>query len=386
MKIDLSQKMLMVKQKMKKALELCLCLSATFVSMHCNAQNNNKAVTVDFQKPYFAGSHFDTLYKDAKREFEFKGHTKQDFEVWHAAFLPHLKNALGLDKMEQELAGFVPHAEKTGSEDLGYCTREHWIIWTEPTVPLPCVVLIPKSKKGKLPLIIATHGHGRNSEQYTGIYPENVVAMQAVNEGYITIAPTIRAFGSTRTEYDKQNDISFSCHTQLMRDLLVGRTPIGERVWDMCRILDWAILNLPVDQRKIAITGNSGGGTVSLFTAACEPRITVAVPSSYFCTFQGSIGTIPHCDCNYIPGILALGEMGDVAGLIAPRPFCALHGVKDAIFPIDETRKAFNHLKEIYAAAGAPGNCALFEGAEGHQYYKEGSWPFISKEFGKQVQ
>ena len=72
---------------------------------------------------------------------------------------------------------------------------------------------------------------------------------------------------------------------------------------------------------RIAITGNSGGGTVSLFAAACDTRISVSVPGCYFCTFAGSIGSIAHCDCNYVPGILRLGEMHDVAGLIAARDF-----------------------------------------------------------------
>jgi len=152
----------------------------------------------------------------------------------------------------------------------------------------------------------------------------------------------------------------------------------------MSKILDWAIQHFPVDEKRVAITGNSGGGTVSLFTAACDTRLGVAVPSSYFCTFQGSIGTIAHCDCNYIPGIMDLGEMSDVAGLIAPRPLCVINGKEDNIFPIVETRKAFMRLKTIYTAAGVPGNVMLYEGNGGHKYYKEGSWPFINKYFWKE--
>lgn len=36
-----------------------------------------------------------------------------------------------------------------------------------------------------------------------------------------------------------------------MRDLLTGRTPIGDRVWDMERILDWAIQNFSVDEKEL---------------------------------------------------------------------------------------------------------------------------------------
>ena len=86
-----------------------------------------------------------------------------------------------------------------------------------------------------------------------------------------------------------------------------------------------------------------------------------------------------HCECNYVPHIMELVEMADVAGLIAPRPFCAIQGVKDQIFPIEESRKSFSHLKQIYTAAGVSGNCELYEGPEGHRYYKAGAWPFAKK-------
>ena len=123
------------------------------------------------------------------------------------------------------------------------------------------------------------------------------------------------------------------------------------------------------------------GGTVSLFAAACETRITVALPGSYFNTFAGSIGALFHCDCNYVPGILQLGEMYDVAGLIAPRPFCAIAGAKDPIFPIAHARFAYDRLRRVYEVAGNPDACRLYVGDGGHRYYKNGAWPFIREMF-----
>ena len=343
---------------------------------------------------YDAQQHFYNSYQSAAASYHFRGKTKREFESWQRNFLPSLRNTLGLNIIEKKLADYRSKAELKDFEDKGTYIVQKWFIWTEPDVPIPFVVLIPKNNGEKLPLVLITHGHGRDSILYDGIYPrifnagnetgkDETLAMQALKEGYIAIAPTIRAFGTTRTDADKKEGNSFSCHTQLMRDLLTGRTVIGDRVWDVSRILNWAIQELPVDTRRIAITGNSGGGTVSLFSAACDNRITVAVPSSYFCTFSGSIGSIAHCDCNYIPGILNLGEMSDIAGLIAPRPVRMLHGIKDEIYPINETRKAFADLKMIYSAAGVAGNAELYEGSAGHQYYKEGSWVFIRKHFSE---
>ena len=40
-------------------------------------------------------------------------------------------------------------------------------------------------------------------------------------------------------------------------------------------LLDWAIEQPNVDSRQILMMGNSGGGMVTLFTAACDPRIAI---------------------------------------------------------------------------------------------------------------
>ncbi len=368
-------------------------LSQSLIHAQLKATADGKA---KFVAEYDSKQHFSTQYKAADGKYRFTGNTNADVSLWRKSFLPQLKARLGLDIIASQLQGYVPRVEKTNTEDAGDFIREHWIIWTEPTVPLPMTVLMPKGRKGKLPLVITPHGHGRNHLLYKGIYPYTgekeegktleqtegrSVAVQAVKEGYIAIAPTTRAFGITRTEADKRDSNSFSCQTQLLQDLLVGRTAIGDRVWDMMRILDWAIENLLVDKTKVAITGNSGGGTVSLFAAACDDRITIAAPSSAFSSFQESIGSVPHCACNYVPGLLEMGETSDVAGLIAPRPLCLITGVEDEIFPITGARVSFAHLQTIYRAAGAPGNVMLFEGNGGHKYYPEGSWPFIRKYF-----
>ena len=129
------------------------------------------------------------------------------------------------------------------------------------------------------------------------------------------------------------------------------------------------------------MTGNSGGGTVTVFASACDTRIALAMPGCYFCTFAGSIGSINHCDCNYVPGILRLGEMYDVAGLIAPRPFNAISGRTDPIFPIDQVELAYGKLREVYAVAGVEEQCRLYIGDGGHRYYKDGAWPFVREFF-----
>lgn len=346
-------------------------------------------------KPYDNKEHLDTLYRNAPKTYAFRATDQEGLSAWQAAFRPKLREALGLDNMAADLAGYVPKAERLESADLGSHVRERWYLWVEPTVPLPFYLLLPKGGTGrdrKLPLVLVPHGHN-HPRIYVGIARDaaeeahmmegerDIARQAAAEEGYIVIAPTARAFGETRTAKDIRSDKMHSCRDQLVHDLLLGRTPIGERVWDTSRLIDWALAHLPIDPDRIAITGNSGGGTISLFASACDTRIALSMPGCYFCTFVGSIGTIRHCECNYVPGMLRLGEMYDVAGLIAPRPFCAIAGRHDEIFPIDQVHAAFDRLKAVYAVAGAPENCELAVGEGGHRFYKTPAWDFVRRHF-----
>ena len=75
--------------------------------------------------------------------------------------------------------------------------------------------------------------------------------------------------------------------------------------------------------------GDFGGGTCTLFSAALDPRIQMAMVSGYLYTFRDSIFSLSHCIDNYVPGILNWAEQYDVAGLIAPRALFAESGEKD---------------------------------------------------------
>ena len=360
-------------------------------------------------KPYNDEAHFNALYENVPGTFAFRARDRDELSAWQAAFRPKLREVLGLDNMASDLSGYVPKAERLETCDLGSHVRERWYLWVEPTVPLPFYLLLPKGMSpgagrvdgspagqgsaARLPLVLVPHGHN-HPHIYVGISRDekeeahmlegerDIARQAAAEEGYVVIAPTTRAFGETRTEEDIRADKMHSCRDQLVHDLLVGRTPIGERVWDTSRLIDWALSNLPVDEGRIAITGNSGGGTISLFAGACDTRIALSMPGCYFCTFVGSIGTIRHCECNYVPGLLRMGEMYDVAGLIAPRPFCAIAGRTDPIFPVEHVRFAYDRLKAIYAVAGAEDRCELSIGEGGHRFYKTPAWDFVKRHFG----
>ncbi|HEX5024828.1 MAG TPA: alpha/beta hydrolase family protein, partial [Agriterribacter sp.] len=195
----------------------------TFAQGTVSSTSTTKQLPVDYTAHFQNQAHFDTLYQYAAMEYAFKGKTKADFLKWQSAFRPVLKEKLGLTTIEKQLPGYIPKVEKRNVEDKGDYLLERWLIWTEPTVPLPFILLRPKNIKGKVPLVITPHGHGKNTEVYAGVFTseadsihnmegERDVAVQAVKQGYLAIAPTTRAFGETRTQKDIKEDKTHSCH------------------------------------------------------------------------------------------------------------------------------------------------------------------------------
>lgn len=359
---------------------------------------DGKDILADLEKPAFsrpavdmdgyptADDHFTHLYAAADGKYAWRG-WKGSLSKWQKSFRSELEDALGLSRMRDEMKDFKPEAKQLDSEDLGAYTRERWEILTEPDVSLPVVILRPKEIKGKTGLMITPHGHSTNTEMYAGIYwseedrslaedGERNIAVQAVEHGLIAIAPTTRAFGKTRMLSGIEADDVSSCHLYLLHDLMVGRTPIGDRVWDIMKIIDWSLEALPIDSEKVMVSGHSGGGTATIYAGAVDTRIKYCLPSGSFSSYEKSILAMPHCDCNYVPGMLDLGNMGDLGGLLAGRYLCVIQGKDDGIFPIDGAKEEFAKTEEIFKAAGK-GKCSLAIGDGGHRYYKEPAWEFI---------
>lgn len=307
---------------------------------------------------------------------------------WQQQFRDKLRHLLGMQYIGANTTALNPRLHETKTTDT--YIREKWSILTEPGVEIPFYLLIPTHGQGPYPLVITPHGHGRRGkevyvgnfeneeEQISSLEGDRDIALQAVAEGYAVIAPDVRGFWEMAREEEMiKPKVNNSCAELQRSAMMHGRTLIGERVHDMGRLIDYAQTRTEIDASRIVITGNSGGGTVSLFTAALDERISISVPGSYFCTFEQSIVSLSHCACNLIPGVMNSGEMYDIAGLISPRPILIVHGVEDRIYPIEGTREAFAHLQEIYQGMGHPDRCELYEGQGGHRYYKERVWDFV---------
>lgn len=324
------------------------------------------------------------LMEQTQREFAWRG---QPFKEWQSALRERLVGLLG---------GFPDvcaplDVEEIEREETDAYVRRKIVFVGEDRAHVPAHLLVPKKTDVPVPAMVCLQGHSpgmhisigaaRNDDERDSIKGDRDFALQAVRNGCVALAIEQRCFGE-RVESLQKMRSDHGCFDAVMHSLMLGRTMMGERVTDLMRGIDLLQQMPEVDPQRIGCMGNSGGGTVTFYGACVDQRIAVAVPSCSFCTYADSLMRIYHCADNYIPGILKVAEMGELAGLIAPRKLVAVAGQEDEIFPIHGVRKAFAAAQDIYRAAGCPENIKLVVGPGGHRFYAGQSWPLIRRMFG----
>lgn len=195
-------------------------------------------------------------------------------------------------------------------------------------------------------------------------------AIGCMKRGIAAVCLEQRAMGENSTDPDHRP----GCLQPAVVAILKGKTLLGDRVYDVDRVIDYLYERGDFDTARIGVMGNSGGGTTSMYAGAVLPRLTHVMPSCAFCTYEASIVSIHHCICNYIPDLLNLGENADILALVAPRPLVIVSGREDDIFPIAGAQYEFARLHAYYQQSGAGENCRHVIGEGGHRFYADAAW------------
>lgn len=216
---------------------------------------------------------------------------------------------------------------------------------------VPALYLCPKGP-GPFPAILYCHAHGNRYE--TGA-EELIVGRPALHGpygpaladlGFASLAIDLAPFGGRRGEGPEA--------ALAKAALWQGQPLMGRMLAELHAAFHWLVARTEVDVTRIATLGLSMGATHAYWLAALEPRIAACI---HLCVLS-DIAPLIACGAHdlhgpymTVPGLLAEGDMGDVAALVAPRPQFAGLGGTDPLTPMAARDPALARLRTAYERA-----------------------------------
>ena len=113
-----------------------------------------------------------------------------------------------------------------------------------------------------------------------------------------------------------------------------GKTLMGKMLGDLLVAFDYLRTRTEVDPQRIAAFGLSMGATHAFFLGALEPRFNRIAHLCCYADWARLVETGAHdLHGHYmtVPGLLAKTSVGEIAGLIAPRPQLICVGEDDPL-------------------------------------------------------
>ena len=155
------------------------------------------------------------------------------------------------------------------------------------------------------------------------------------------------------------------------RATLLGWNTAQFRIWDGIRACDYLASRSDVDASKLGVTGLSGGGTLSSYLNALDPRYAAGAPAGFISTVRDVYDNIGGQDAEqFMFGQLQLGfnHLG-IVSLRAPSPVMIVTTHGD-YFPFKGSLDTFENVKKIYSMLGVPEKADLMETAGPHHWYE----------------
>lgn len=150
---------------------------------------------------------------------------------------------------------------------------------------------------------------------------------------------------------------------------LLGWNTARLMIWDGIRGLDFLAGRESIDGDRLGCMGISGGGTLTSYLMALDPRIVAAAPSCYITTLREVYAAIGPQDAEQtIFGQLGFGmDHAEYLSLFAPRPVRVCATSRD-FFPIAGAKQAYERARGVYRRVGAGDRISFFEDDEQHTW------------------
>jgi cephalosporin-C deacetylase-like acetyl esterase len=261
---------------------------------------------------------------------------------------------------------------------------EKLVFESRPRLYVTANLYLPAAE-GRRPAILAPLGHSVNGKAWPSYQK---LFTNLARKGYVVLA--YDPFGQgERIEYPGarpgQSAIGTggtSEHEYAGRRLILLGANFGLfRVWDGIRGIDYLLTRGEVDPERIGCCGQSGGGTLTQFLAALDPRIHAAVVS------EGNTENLAHADVeppgsaddaeqNIVPAVARGIDRADLLYAFAPKPLLmtvTLHDAGHTYSPeyIASSMDLAEEYRRVYGLLGAADRVALQATTVSHGYVFE---------------
>ncbi len=249
---------------------------------------------------------------------------------------------------------------------------ETMLFQSRPNFWVPSTLYVPTTGSGPFPGIVVPCGHSANGRLYRSY---QLLCLNLVRCGFVVLTWDPIGQGERRQHWNPRTKRmewpgpvteEHMLSGQLL--LLIGEDLTNYRIWDGMRAIDYLLARPDVDPKRIGCTGQSGGGTFTLFLSALDERIRCAA------IHEG--GTAHRWPARFRPeSVLDTGDteqhifraglhgidLCDLHVAIAPRPLLAT---------IEHYSERFNstaeHIRERYRQLGVPGKFATEQATDPH--------------------
>jgi dienelactone hydrolase len=293
-----------------------------------------------------------------------------DFQRLRERLLADYRKALGVMPTEKTPL----KAEVTGTIERDDFRVEKVVYQSRPNFYVTADLFLPKGVKFPRPGVLIPCGHSWNGK---AAVTYQSAAQFLARKGYVALC-----FDPVGQGERRQYPLDEKTGEPILRDpvlehcmcgnicFLTGYHLMGVRIWDAIRSLDYLENRPEVDPDRLGITGNSGGGTETLWYTPLEPRLKVAVP-------VGTVGLWGGGDAEQnLPGDMVTGLSHAALMFMAyPRPYRLIKESRGGVR--GDTRTSFHKAEWLYETLGEGEKMSLVETIRQHGYFKEMREPMM---------
>ena len=271
-----------------------------------------------------------------------------------------------------KLAGGEPERTPLNARITGQFERPGYrlqklIYESRPRLVVSANLYLPASGKPPYPGILFQMGHSTIGKAYASYQKccqglarlgYVVLAFDPMGQGeriaYPDASGTNTRLGSATDEHDVPGK----------QFLLLGDSASRFQVWDAIRSLDYLAAHELVDPTRLASTGQSGGGTLTMLLACVDDRLSAAAVSSgntedIACANFNPPGSTDDAEQDFVGSAAVAFDRWDLLYPIAPKPLLievSAHDFFGTYSPryLDDGREQYEKLAKVYKILGHP--------------------------------